>query len=261
MSSQVLCDISVASVFGIRFSILTLDTAAKTIIKAAAERRPMCVTALAVHGLIEALHDSEMREAVDNIDVVTPDGQPIRWALNIFSDARLQDRAAGPHLMRELCRRAAEEGIAIYLFGSTRETCQRLVSKLAEDYPRLNIVGVQPDRFREATAEEDTADVQAINRSGAGIVFVGRGCPRQEKWVAAHKGRIPAVTVAVGAAFDFIAGNISHAPGWMQRAGLEWLWRLMQDPRRLWRRYFVTNSWYLFYFLRELLLRTSSARR
>ncbi len=261
MTLQALCDISVGSVFGIEFSVLTMDEVVETIIKAATQRRPMSVTALAVHGLIEALNNLEMREAVGQIDIVTPDGQPVRWALNIFSEARLPDRVSGPALMRALCRRAAEEGITIYLFGSAAETCKRLATRLAEDHPRLNIAGVQPDRFREATAEEDMADVQVMNRSGAGIIFVGRGCPRQEKWVAAHKDRIDAVTVAVGAAFDFIAGNISHAPGWMQRAGLEWVWRLMQDPRRLWRRYLMTNSWYLFYCLRELSLRMSNARR
>lgn len=260
MSLQRRSGIPMASVFGIGVSVVITETAVETIIEVAAQRRSMAVTALAVHGLIEALNNPEMREAVGNIDIVTPDGQAVRWALNIFCGAHLPDRVSGPYLMRALCRRAAEDGITVYLFGSTRETCERLVAKLAEDYPRLIIAGVQPDRFREATAEEDLVDVQVMNHSGAGIVFVGRGCPRQEKWVAAHKGRVTAVTVAVGAAFDFIAGNISHAPGWMQRAGLEWLWRLLLDPRRLWKRYLFTNSWFLFYFLRELSLRALRAR-
>jgi N-acetylglucosaminyldiphosphoundecaprenol N-acetyl-beta-D-mannosaminyltransferase len=244
-----------ASLFNIGISVVTMDIAVEAIIKAAAQRRSTAVTALAVHGLIEALHDWEMREAIAKMDIVTPDGQPVRWALNILCGTRLPDRVYGPDLMRALCRRAAHEGIAVYVFGSTQDTCDRLVAKLCEDHPGLKIAGIQPDRFREATADEDTADVQAMNRSGAGIVFVGRGCPRQEKWIAARKGRVAAVTVAVGAAFDFIAGNRSEPPRWIQRAGLQWLWRLILDPRRLWKRYFVTNSWFFFYFLRELSLK------
>jgi N-acetylglucosaminyldiphosphoundecaprenol N-acetyl-beta-D-mannosaminyltransferase len=255
MSLQELSPIPMASLFDIGVSVVTMDTAVEAIMTAAAQRRSLAVTALAVHGLIEALNDPEMREAVGRMDIVTPDGQPVRWALNILCGTRLPDRVYGPDLMRALCRRAAAEGIAVYLFGSTLDTCKRLVAKLEKDHPGLRIAGVQPDRFREATAAEDGADVRAISGSGAGIVFVGRGCPRQEKWVAAHKGRVAAAAVAVGAAFDFIAGNRSEPPRWMQRAGLQWLWRLILDPRRLWKRYLIANSWFILYFLRELSLK------
>ena len=147
--------------------------------------------------------------------------------------------------MRHLCARAGAEGIPIYLFGSTEETCAKLAERLQETYPGLIIADIQPDRFREATPEEDEADVRRMNKSGAGLIFVGRGCPRQEKWVAAHRGRVNAAMVAVGAAFDFVAGSITHAPAWMQRAGLEWLWRVSSEPRRLWKRYLTTNTAFL----------------
>ena len=120
--------------------------------------------------------------------------------------------------------------MSVYLYGSTPETLEKFVAFININYPGVNIAGIHPDRFREATPEEDPADIEKINESGAHIVLVGRGCPRQEKWVAHHLGKINAVMMAVGAAFDFHAGNISQAPAWMQQAGMEWFYRLIQEP-------------------------------
>lgn len=240
------------AIFGVGVSPLTMDQAVAEIINAAAMRRSLAVTALAVHGLVEALDNPGLSNALAAIDIVTPDGQPVRWALSLLCQTRLPDRVSGPHLMRELCRRAAAAGIGIYIFGSTPKTCRNLVRALLRDNPQLPIVGVQPDRFRDPSAREDAEDIARINRSGAGIVFVGRGCPRQEIWVAEHRDRLNAVSIAVGAAFDFIAGNITHAPAWMQRAGLEWSWRLLQEPKRLWWRYTRTNLKFLYCLLRHL---------
>jgi N-acetylglucosaminyldiphosphoundecaprenol N-acetyl-beta-D-mannosaminyltransferase len=128
-----------------------------------------------------------------------------------------------------------------------------LEQNLKKNFPSLLIAGVQEDRFRESTEEEKKLDRETIIRSGAKIVFVGRGCPRQEKWVADNREHIPAVLVAVGAAFDFHAGTVKQAPRWMQDNGMEWLFRLLQEPRRLWRRYVVTNSQFILVFLSHLL--------
>ncbi len=182
-----------------------------------------------------------------------PDGQPVRWALRLLHRIQLPDRVYGPDLMRNLCGRAASEGIGVYLFGSTPNTCARLARSLEGGFPGIRIVDVQPDRFREASPEEDLADIDRMNRSGAGIVFVGRGCPWQEKWVASHLGQVWAPMVAVGAAFDFLSGEKAQAPRWMQDYGLEWLFRLVQEPRRLWRRYLITNSYFIFYLVRALM--------
>lgn len=147
--------------------------------------------------------------------------------------------------MLALCEGASQEGISIYLYGSRREVVSRLSVNLQRQFPGLKIAGVHPDRFRDSSPEEDAQDIQTIQKSGAGLVFVGRGCPQQERWVADHINKINAVMVAVGAAFDFIAGSKAEAPVWMQRYGLEWLFRLLSEPRRLWKRYLILNLLYL----------------
>ncbi len=220
------------------------------ILAAARARRSYGVTALATHGLMEAVNDPMFGAIVDDLDVVTPDGQPVRWALNALHGTRLVDRVYGPDLTAHVCAAAASEGIGVYLFGSTPETCAAFAEELRRRWPDLRIAGIQPDRFREATPEEDADDVARMTASGAGIVLVGRGCPRQERWVAAHRGRVPAAMLAVGAAFDYHAGTLRRPPAWMQRVGLEWLWRLALEPRRLFRRYAVTNTQFIVHFAR-----------
>jgi N-acetylglucosaminyldiphosphoundecaprenol N-acetyl-beta-D-mannosaminyltransferase len=236
-------------VFGVPVTPCTYETAVDAIIAAASEHRSYGVAALAVHGLMTAVDDAVFRAALERLDLVTPDGQPVRWALNLQIEPALGERVYGPDLTEKVCEAAEREGIGIYLFGSTERTCNALVAALGQRYPKIQIVGVQPDRFREATPEEDADDVARIVASGAGIVLVGRGCPRQERWVAEHLGRVPAAMLAVGAAFDYIAGTLAAPPRWMQRSGLEWVHRLTQEPRRLWRRYLVTNTQFLAHFV------------
>ena len=225
---------------------------------AARERRSFAVSALAVHGLTEAISDPELGRLVNQIDLVTPDGQPVRWAMNMLHGTKLRDRVCGPDLTDVVCAAATEREIGVYLFGSTALTCQKMATELRGRYPLIKIVGIQPDRFREATPAEDQADVERINASRAGIVLVGRGCPRQERWVAEHRGRVYAAMLAVGAAFDYFAGNLRRPPTWVQRAGLEWLFRLVQEPRRLFGRYTITNIRYLRMLSLALLRRCKS---
>ena len=242
-----------AAVFGVGISVTDYAAARDAIISAARERRSFAMSALAVHGLIEAVRDPALRQLVNQIDLVTPDGQPVRWALNLLHGTALRDRVYGPDLTALVCEAAAEQRIPIYIYGSTPETCERFVAELRRRYPSIAIAGVQPDRFRDASTQEDEEDIERINRSGAGIVLVGRGCPLQERWVAAHRNKIDAALMAVGAAFNFFAGNLMQAPKWMQRAGLEWAFRLALEPKRLWRRYTVTNSLFLCLLARDLL--------
>ena len=232
-------------VFDVDVTVCTYRSAVDAVLDAARQRTAYGVAALATHGLMTAVHDPGFRGALDRLDIVTPDGQPVRWALNLLSAPGLEERVYGPELTERVCAAAATEGLSLYLFGSTAETCQALAAALERKYPGTVIAGVQPDRFRDATADEDADDVRRIVESGAAIVLVGRGCPRQERWVADHLDRIPVPMLAVGAAFDYIAGSLARPPAWMQRVGLEWLHRLLQEPRRLWRRYLVTNTQFL----------------
>ena len=248
-------------VFGIGVNSTTYEDATATIIDAATSRRSLAVTALATHGLMEAVSDPEFGRVVNSIDLVTPDGQPVRWALNRLAAAGLDDRVYGPTLTLRVCGEAERRGLSVYLFGSTAETCDRLVDSLHARFAGLEIAGVQPDRFREATPEEDRDDIARIVASGANIVLVGRGCPRQERWVEAHRGAIPAPMLAVGAAFDYLSGVLPAPPQWMQRAGLEWLYRLCREPRRLWRRYLVTNTQFIIRFSAELVAAWRSKRQ
>ncbi len=239
--------------FGIDVTISTYDHALDAIVTAAKEQKSFGLSALAVHGLMEAVSDPKFRRQVNSLSMSVPDGQPVRWALNVLHGAQLTDRVYGPELTWRAIEAAAEHGIGIYLFGPTVETCDEFDAAILERHPSSIISGVQADRFRDATPQEDLADIERINASGAGIVLVGRGCPRQEKWVADHLGSVNAAMLAVGAAFDYGAGTLEPPPAWMQRLGLQWLYRLGQEPSRLWKRYLVTNSRFLWSLGRALV--------
>jgi exopolysaccharide biosynthesis WecB/TagA/CpsF family protein len=241
------------SLFGIQYSSTDYEEASSILIDHARKRKSYGVSALAVHGLMTAYYNPVIREKVNSIPMVVPDGQPVRWALNSLFEAGLKDRVYGPQLTLHVLEKANALSLSVYLYGSTRDTCDRFVAFINRRFPNVSIAGVHVDRFREATPEEDVADIKKINDSGAHLVLVGRGCPRQEVWVADHLGKVNAVMMAVGAAFDFHAGVLPQAPGWMQRAGLEWFFRLIQEPGRLWKRYLVTNSQFVYQFLRHKL--------
>lgn len=249
-------DFPVRVLFGINYSIVDYHTATEVICTKAIDKRSFGVSALAVHGLVTAIKDQLVGGAVKSIHMVVPDGQPIRWALNAFHRVGLRDRVYGPTLTLHVLKRSDELGLSIFLYGSTAQTLDSLSQVIREKFPRVQIVGKHVDRFRDATPEEDVQDILKINSSGAHIVLVGRGCPRQEIWVANHLGKVNAVMMAVGAAFDFHAGTLRQAPQWMQNNGLEWLFRLMMEPGRLWKRYLVTNSFFIGLCFKEILFRT-----
>lgn len=242
-------------VFGVGLSVVDYNDATARIIEAGRRHESFGMSALATHGLMEAVHNPEFMTVVCELDMVTPDGQPVRWAMNLLHGTGLSDRVYGPDLTWKVCGAAAEAGVGIYLFGSTSETCTAFVNAIRAEWPDVRIDGVQPDRFREATLDEDAADIARINNSGAGIVLVGRGCPRQERWVQAHQGKINAAMMAVGAAFDYHAGQLRKPPAAMQKYGLEWLWRLVLEPKRLYKRYAITNSQYVVELVKALRAR------
>ena len=204
------------------------------------------------HSLVTARQDRDFAHVLANADMCTPDGAPVAWMLRKLGHAG-QQRINGPDLMWAYCAWAAMHGESIYLYGSSESTLATLQTRLQAAFPGLLIAGATSPPFRTLTAEEDAAAVSIINASGAGTVWVSLGCPKQELWMEQHRGRVQAVMVGVGAAFDYHAGTVRRAPLWAQKAGLEWLHRLASEPRRLWRRYLVTNTLFIAAALRQLL--------
>lgn len=246
-------------VLGVPISALDWNEALAAIGSWAAARESRCVCLCNVHSVVSAGRDPALRAALAGADMATPDGAPVAWMLRRLGQ-RGQQRIDGPGLMWRCCEQAARRGESVYLYGNTDETLLRLVDRLHEAFPELVIAGTRSPPFRPPTPEEDDDDVTAINASGAGIVWVSLGCPKQELWMAAHAGRVQAVMVGVGAAFDFHAGVAARAPHWMRRNGLEWLHRLASEPRRLWRRYLVTNTLFVWGAARQLLRRALGRR-
>ena len=247
-------------IMGVNVHAVDMDTAVDNVIRAAEESRPFGVSAIAVHGVVLGSDDPELRYRINALELVVPDGQPVRWALNWLHGTDLADRVVGPELMWNVCARAEKAGLPIFLFGSEDETLRLLETNLTSAFPQLILAGSQASRFRPATESEAATDRDMIRSSGAKIVFVGLGCPRQEVWVYENRLELSKSLLAVGAAFDYHAGLIRRAPVWMQRFGLEWCFRLLQEPERLWRRYVLLNPRYVAgVLLQRLGLRTYDA--
>jgi exopolysaccharide biosynthesis WecB/TagA/CpsF family protein len=228
-----------------KYCALPCAEAAEVIVDNAGRNNSFGVAALAVHGLIESMNDPVLGAKINKIKMIVPDGQPIVWALNAFYNLGLKFKVPGPTLTLEVLKLADKKGLKVFLYGSTPDTLELFQKHIDVNYPDIEVVGLHADRFREATVDEDKQDIDRINSSGAHIVLVGRGCPRQEHWVSDHVGKVNAAMLAVGAAFDYHAGKLSRAPYWVQKSGLEWLFRLIQEPRRLWRRYLFTNMQFM----------------
>jgi N-acetylglucosaminyldiphosphoundecaprenol N-acetyl-beta-D-mannosaminyltransferase len=238
-------------IFGTRVSATNYREVVDAVLKAAKAGQPAMVDFISAHGLTTAARDPAYRRRLNDFDILAPDGQPVRWALNHFHEAGLADRVYGPELMRRLCKSAADCGIPIYLYGSSQNVVEALSHQLLEWFPELIIAGAESPPFRPLTADEDAEAVDRINRSGAKLLFIGISSPKQEIFAHEHRKRIRPVQLCVGAAFDFHAGTKKMAPRWMQRRGMEWLFRLTQEPGRLWKRYLVVNTTYLLLFARE----------
>lgn len=255
------------NLLGIQINAIDYDAAVAKIIAAARVGRSLSVTALAVHGIMTGTLDPAHGYRLNQFDLVVPDGQPVRWALNLLHQVNLLDRVYGPTLTLKVCEQAAQLGLPIYLYGSRPEVLDTLGHNLCTRFPNLQIAGKQPSKFRQVSSTEMQEIAHTIQASGAMITLVGLGCPRQEVWVYEYRDLLPMPMLAVGAAFDFHAGSLAQAPAWMQRLGLEWLFRLWREPRRLWRRYFYLNPYYLYLVaqqalcLKEFPLRTTHPPR
>ena len=233
------------SVLGVLVDVVDYEAATAQIIAAAQERKHYAVTALAVHGVMTGVQDRAHNARLNSFDLVTPDGQPVRWALNLLHHANLADRVYGPTLTLKVLEQAADQGLPIYLYGSTQPTLDRLVPALEAMFPALKIAGVEASKFRSSHPGEAAEIAERIKSSGARIVLVGLGCPRQEVFTYVMRPLLDMPLLAVGAAFDYHAGLLRNPPAWMQKYALEWLWRLGLEPKRLWKRYILLNPNYL----------------
>lgn len=229
----------IQSVIGFPVTALPFKTQVELMVKWASKRMSKAVCVANVHMLMEAYANPSFASVLLEADLVTPDGMPLVWLMNLLGRSR-QDRVAGVDILLGLCEQTSAQNVSVFFLGSKPEILQEVKAKLTRQFPGLKIAGMEPLPFRPMTPEEDAAIVQRINQSGAGIVLVSLGCPKQELWINQHKGRVQAVMVGLGGAFPVYAGIHKRAPGWIRKSGFEWLYRLLQEPGRLWKRYFTT---------------------
>jgi exopolysaccharide biosynthesis WecB/TagA/CpsF family protein len=241
------------NVAGVRVDAVDYEAAVERIAVAARDGRPYSAAAVSVHGVMVSVFDKTHRYRLNALDLLTPDGQPVRWALNLIHGAKLRDRVYGPQLTFEVCRRAATDGLPIFILGGYESLLDDLKARLTQQLPALKIAGCRPGRYETLTAEEQTALIDEIRSSGAKILLVGLGCPRQEVFAYEMRDALSMPVLAVGAALNFHAGHLPQAPPLLQRWGLEWAFRLAHEPRRLWRRYLVVSPLYLVLFALQAL--------
>jgi N-acetylglucosaminyldiphosphoundecaprenol N-acetyl-beta-D-mannosaminyltransferase len=203
-----------------------------------------------VHMLVEARRDEALREVLERASLVVSDGLPLIWQLRRHGFPQAE-QVRGPELMIRVCETAADENVPVYFYGGDDALMAQLRAALHRRVPTLQIAGMEAAPMLPRRPEVDEATLERIRGSGARVVFVGLGCPKQEFWMTAYRPHLPAVLVGVGQAFGIAAGQVREAPEWMRRAGLEWLFRVGSEPRRLWRRYLVTNSLFGLFLLRE----------
>ncbi len=206
-----------------------------------------------VHMLVEGCRSPQFGEILHNADLVTPDGMPLVWMLR-FLGAKRQDRVAGVDVLLSLCKQASENGVSIFFLGSQDIILSKMEKKLAREFPNLDIAGMRSLPFRSLTFEEDRALISSLNRSGAGLILLSLGCPKQEIWMSHHKEKIAAVMIGLGGAFPVYAGIQKRAPKFFREAGLEWLFRLVQEPNRLWRRYASTIPIFIWLVIKQTFI-------
>lgn len=244
-------------VLGVRVSPAQYDEVVLQILEWSKANQSRYVCAANVHSLMEAHDAADFREVLNAADLVVPDGMPLVWILRMHGQPH-QQRVYGPALMQQTLRAAAGDRIPVGLYGSAPAVLDLLTERMVDQQPGVDVVFRESPPFRELSPEEDEEVCRRIDRSGTRILFVGLGCPKQERWMHAHRGRIAAVMLGVGAAFDFLAGTKRQAPRWMQLTGLEWLFRLLEEPRRLWKRYLYQNPRFVALAVGELLQLRSS---
>lgn len=241
------------NILGVDVSAIDMDAATAMLERwiADGQRDYVCITG--VHGVMESWRDPTLRHVHNVAGMVTPDGMPLVWMANRLGFPAVR-RVYGPDLMWRMSQVSAERGYRNYFYGGRPGTAERLAERLRTDHPGLKVVGTMSPPFGTIPPEEDEAIVAAINRTRPDIVWVGLSTPKQERWMAAHVGRVAAAAmIGVGAAFDFLSGEKAQAPVWMQRNGLEWLFRMATEPRRLAMRYLRNNPAFVFHAARQLV--------
>jgi N-acetylglucosaminyldiphosphoundecaprenol N-acetyl-beta-D-mannosaminyltransferase len=249
-----------ARVLDTHIDAISWDDAITRIVSWSSQHQSRYITLCNVHSVVTASSCPQFHAALDQADLTLPDGAPIAWSLRREGHPE-QQRINGPDLTWRYLAVAEQLGQSVFFYGSTDNTLEKLLTRIKTEFPKLRVAGMVSPPFRDITPEEDQAYVDQINQSGANVVFIGLGCPKQEVWMAAHRGRIQAVMIGVGAAFDYHAGTIQRAPTWVQKIGMEWLHRLFSEPRRLAKRYAVTNSVFIFRTLKAMLLGNDSPRQ
>lgn len=239
-------------ILGVKLSEIDYKKACQTISELAQNGRGGYVCCANVHSLLEAYSDWQFRDTLSCASIVTADGRPLVW-LMLLGKAKKARQVCGPILMPMVCNTAAKEGISVGFYGSTNKVLENLEKKLKNEIPGLTISYSYSPKFGEISTSEDDQITEDINSSGTKILFVGLGCPKQEKWMHEHRSKISAVMIGVGAAFDFISGEKKRAPYFFSKLGLEWLYRLIREPKRLWKRYILGNTIFLMIVCKELL--------
>ncbi len=234
------------SVLGTLVDAADYDYVLDKIFAAAQFKKTLSVSFLASHGVMESYKNSTLRSKLNTFDLVLPDGQSVKHALNFIHDTNLKDRVCGPDLTEKLLYRAEKEGLTIYFYGSTSETLEKISSNLRHRFPRLKISGLKASLFREASIAEREGILSEIIKANPDIILVGLGCPKQEHWIASNLMRLNRPCLAVGAVFDFLAGNLKRPSKKIQNSGFEWLYRWIQEPKRLFKRYFILGESFLF---------------
>jgi len=234
------------NILGILVNAMDYEAAVSFVIRAAQERQNATVASEAIHAVMMGVLDREHQYRLNHFSLILPDAQGVRWGLNLLHRARLRDRVYGPNLTLAILTAAQEKGLPVYFYGSNPPTIVNLRRNLAERFPVLRVAGMEPGKYRPLSGQEKDELAQRILDSGAAIVFVGLGCPRQEVWAYEYRNRLPMPIIAVGAAFTFMAGELRQAPLWMQNNGLEGVFRFCCEPRRLWRRYLLMSPAYVF---------------
>ena len=239
-------------IISIYISEISYKDSLNRIIELARQKKSSYVCIANVHMLVEANKDKEFANVVNNADLVTADGMPIVKSMKSLYGIK-QDRIAGMDLLPDIMKASEKNQLSVFFYGSTTEVLNLIKNKIGTDFPHLITAGFYSPPFRDITEKEENDIINLIGKSKANIVFVGLGCPKQEKWMAKMKGKINSAMIGVGGAFQVYSELQKRAPKWMQKNGLEWLFRFFQDPKRLWKRYLTTNTSFIYLFLKHKL--------
>jgi len=240
------------SILGVKVSVSTYEETVQKCLRWGKERQSRAMFFANVHVIMEAFDDLSFRQRLNDADMVNPDGMPLVWALRALGEAGAE-RVYGPDATLAVLAAAEESGLSVGFYGGSQETLHALIKAVHLRFPNLRIVFNESPPFRALTVDEDIAVIDRIAGSDLQLLFVGLGCPKQEVWITDHVGKIPAVMLGVGAAFDFLAGTRPQAPRWMMGYGLEWAFRLANEPQRLAKRYFKHNPRFIGLILKQVL--------